>query len=275
VPETSAVPTASVTFIGNATTVLRLGDFTLMTDPNFVPAGARVHLGYGARTTRTQDPAMPMADLPPLDGVLLSHLHDDHFDRLVRAELPRRTSIFTTPQAQRRLRQWQFRAVRGLHTWETFDWTRGDQRLRLTAVPGRHAPGLAGRLLPTVMGTVVELIVDGVCRLRLYLTGDTLCGPFLSEIPRRCGDIDAMVVHLGGARLLGLLLSMDDRHGVALTELIRPRLTIPVHYDDYTVCKSPLSDFLSRAREHGLAGIRPIARGDAVDLPVRPLVNPR
>jgi L-ascorbate metabolism protein UlaG (beta-lactamase superfamily) len=36
---------ASMTFIGNATTVLRLGDFTLLTDPNFVSAGSRVHLG--------------------------------------------------------------------------------------------------------------------------------------------------------------------------------------------------------------------------------------
>jgi L-ascorbate metabolism protein UlaG (beta-lactamase superfamily) len=270
VPEESAEPRASATFIGNATMLLRLGDFTLMSDPNFVPAGARVHLGYGAWTRRVRDPAMPMADLPPLDFVVLSHLHDDHFDQKVRAELPHRTPIFTTAQARGRLSRWGFQAVRDLQTWESYDWARGRQRLRLTAVPGRHAPGLAGRLLPQVMGTVIELIVDGVCRLRLYQTGDTLCGPFLEEIPRRCGDIDAMVVHLGGARLLGVLLSMDDRQGVALTELIRPRLTIPVHHNDYTVCKSPLSDFLDRAREHGLTGVRPITRGDTMSLPVRP-----
>lgn len=262
-------PGASVTFIGNATTLLRLGDFTLLTDPNFVPAGARVHLGYGAWTRRVRDPAMPLADLPALDLVVLSHLHDDHFDRTVRAELPHRTPIFTTAQAHRRLSRWGFRAVRELPTWETYDWARGRQRLRLTAVPGRHGPGLAGRLLPQVMGTVIELIVDGVCRLRLYQTGDTLCLPSLEEVPRRCGDIDAMLVHLGGARLLGVLLSMDDRQGVALTELIRPRLTIPVHYDDYTVCKSPLSDFLARAREQGLTGVRPITRGDTINLPLR------
>lgn len=268
--EMPAVPTASLTFIGNATTVLRLGDFTLMTDPNFVPAGVRVHLGHGVRTRRLLDPAMHLADLPALDGVLLSHLHEDHFDQVARAELPLRTPIFTTPQARRRLRQWRFRAVRDLHTWETYDWSRGRQRLRLTAVPGRHGPGLAGRLLPDVMGTVVELMIDEVCRLRLYVTGDTLYGPFLEEISRRCGDMDAMLIHLGGARVLGVLVSMDDRQGVALTELIRPRLTIPVHFDDYAVCKSPLSDFLQRAREHGLAGVRPITRGDKLNLPLRP-----
>jgi L-ascorbate metabolism protein UlaG (beta-lactamase superfamily) len=134
VPETTSIP-ASVTFIGNATTVLRLGDFTLMTDPNFVPAGARVHLGYGAWTRRVHDPAWSLADLPARDGVLLSHLHEDHFDRMVGAELSHGTPIFTTPQAQHRLRRWRFQAVQGLPTWETYDWTRGRQQLHLTASP--------------------------------------------------------------------------------------------------------------------------------------------
>src|SRR4051812_40029021 len=115
-------PGASVSFIGNATTLLRLGDFTLLTDPNFVPAGSRLHLGYGAWTRRLVDPAMTMAELPALDAVLLSHLHSDHFDRLVRRELAHETPIITTPEARRRLRRWHFSEVSGLPTWETRDW---------------------------------------------------------------------------------------------------------------------------------------------------------
>jgi L-ascorbate metabolism protein UlaG (beta-lactamase superfamily) len=214
---------ANITFVGNATTVLRLGEFTVLTDPSFVSAGSRVHLGYGAWTRRIVDPALSVAQLPRLDAVLLSHLHGDHFDRVAREQLPSAVPIFTTPQAARRLRRWKFRAVRGLPTWETYDWRRGRQRLRITAVPGRHGPGFADRLLPDVMGSVVELLVGEVCRIRLYITGDTLHRPFLADVPRRCGDIDAMVIHLGGTRLLGMLLTMDDRQGVALTEMIRPR----------------------------------------------------
>jgi len=262
--------TAEVTFVGNATTLLKLGSFTLMTDPNFVPAGSRLHLGYGAWTRRLLDPAFTMDALPPLDGVVLSHLHADHFDRVARADLPHSTPIFTTPQARRRLRRWEFRAVRGLPTWETYEWTRGRERLRITAVPGRHGPGPAARLLPDVMGSVLELQVDGVCRTRVYITGDTLSRPFLAEVPRRCGDIDAMIVHLGGTRLLGMLLTMDDRQGVEVAELIKPRMTVPVHFDDYTVFTSPLSDFLTRAERHGLTGVQPITRGETLTLPVRP-----
>jgi L-ascorbate metabolism protein UlaG (beta-lactamase superfamily) len=260
---------ANITFIGNATTVLRLGDFTVMTDPSFGTAGSRVYLGYGAWTRRVVDPALSMAQLPRLDVVLLSHLHGDHFDRVAREQLASAVPIITTPQAVRRLRRWEFRAVRGLPTWETYDWSRGRQRLRITAVPGRHGPGFVDRLLPDVMGSVVELLVDDVCRIRLYITGDTLHRQFLADVPRRCGDIDVMVIHLGGTRLFGMLLTMDDRQGVALTELIRPGLTVPVHYDDYSAFTSPLGDYLVRAREHGLAGARPISRGDTLSLPLR------
>ena len=260
---------ASVTFIGNATNVLRLGAFTLLTDPSFVPAGSRVHLGYGMWTRRLKDPAASIAQLSPFDAVLLSHFHGDHWDRVATAEVPRTTPILTTPQAQRALRRRRFEDVRGLPTWETYDWSRGRQRLRVTAVPGRHGPGVTDRLLPDVMGSVVELAEDGRLRLRLYLTGDTLYRPFLEEIPRRCGDIDAMIIHLGGTRILGMLLTMDDKQGVATTRLIRPGLTVPVHNDDYKVQKTPLSAFLDTARQHGLTGVRPIARGDCLALPLR------
>jgi L-ascorbate metabolism protein UlaG (beta-lactamase superfamily) len=260
---------ATVTFVGNATTVLRLGTFTLLTDPAFGAAGSRVYLGYGAWTRRVKDPALRTGQVPRLDAVLLSHLHGDHFDRVARDWLPSSTPIITTPQAQSRLRRQHFSAVRGLPTWECHEWDRDRQRLRITAVPGRHGPGVVDRLLPDVMGSVIDLEEDGRRAIRLYITGDTLFGPHLEEIPRRFGEIDAMLIHLGGTRLLGILLTMDGRQGVEATHLIRAGLTLPIHYDDYRVFRSPLSDYLTRARAQGLTGVQPIGRGDTIDLPLR------
>ena len=61
-------PDASLTFIGTATTVLRLGSFTLLTDPNFVRRGQRVHLGYGLTSKRRTDPALTPAQLAEYAG---------------------------------------------------------------------------------------------------------------------------------------------------------------------------------------------------------------
>ena len=264
---------ANVTFVGNATSLLRLGGFTLLTDPAFGRKGSRVYLGYGAWTKRLRDPALDVLQTATIDAVLLSHLHSDHFDPAARRALEPTLPIITTPQAERKLRRKRFVAVHGLPTWECHEWSRDRQRLRVTSVPGRHGPGFVNHLLPDVMGSVVELEVDGRCALRLYITGDTLHDRALKEVPRRFGEIDAMLIHLGGTRLLGMLLTMDDRQGVETAHLIRPRLTIPVHFDDYQVMKSPLSDFLTRARHQGLTGVQPIGRGDTLELPLRPGVT--
>jgi len=80
-----------------------------------------------------------------------------------------------------------------------------------------------------------------------------------------------MLIHLGGTRLLGVLLTMDAEQGVALARLVRPGLTVPIHYDDYRAFRSPLGDFLSAmtARDPALQ-VRAIRRGERVPLPTSP-----
>jgi L-ascorbate metabolism protein UlaG (beta-lactamase superfamily) len=262
-------PLASVTFVGNATTVLRMGDFTLLTDPNFLHAGQRAYLGYGMWTRRLKDPALDIPDLPPLDGILLSHLHGDHFDRVARRGLPRDLTVVTTPAAQRRLRRWGFRAANGLATWESHVFVRGDQLLRVTAVPAHHGPLGLKRLMPPTMGEIVELERDGRPLLRLYISGDTLYHRELAEIPRRYPHVDAMLVHLGGTRVLGVLLTLDGRQGNQLTRLMRPRVTVPIHYDDYTVMRSPLRDYVDEVnRNASVTQLLTVRRGETVQLPL-------
>ncbi len=88
-----------LTFVGTATTVLNLGSFTVLTDPNFLHQGQRAYLGKGLWTRRLTEPALLPSDLPPLDAVVLSHLHGDHFDRVARRELARDQPVLTTPAA--------------------------------------------------------------------------------------------------------------------------------------------------------------------------------
>jgi L-ascorbate metabolism protein UlaG (beta-lactamase superfamily) len=258
---------ASLEFIGTATTLLRLGPFTILTDPNFLHRGQRAYLGKGLVSKRRTEPALQPADLPGLDAVLLSHLHGDHFDRVARRELDRGLPIFTTPEARGRLQQWGFAGAVGLQTWGNRVLESGGARLSITAVPGQHAPSFARPLLPPVMGSVLELDVPGAERFRLYVTGDTLYRPWLRDVTDRLGPLDAMVVHLGGTRILGLLVTMDADQGARLVELLRPPVTVPVHYDDYTVFRSPLQDFVDEWHRRDLPGaLRTVARGETISL---------
>lgn len=57
------------------------------------------------------------------------------------------------------------------------------------------------------------------------------------------------MLHLGGTTLPGgLIVTMDALQGTDLVEAVRPHHVLPVHYDDYTVMRSPLSDFIERTR---------------------------
>lgn len=144
---------------------------------------------------------------------------------------------------------------------------RDDETLRITAVPGQHGPAVVHRALPPVMGSVVDLERAGRRVLRVYVTGDTLCRPWLRAVRERLPDIDVMVAHLGATRVLGVLVTMDGVQGADLVELIDPGSTVPVHFDDYPVFRSPRSEFESEMTVRGLAGgLRPVERGETVPL---------
>jgi L-ascorbate metabolism protein UlaG (beta-lactamase superfamily) len=243
--ETPSLAEGSIFFVGTATTVIRYGGFTLLTDPNFLHAGDHVHLGYGLTTQRVTNPAIEIDALPPLDLCILSHMHEDHWDRVATAQLPKNLPVVTTGHAAQKLGKVGFTQTHALKTWESFSATKGNIQLRITALPGRHGPGLLNALLPPVMGSLLEWSEGGQQpRLRLYISGDTLIYEDLHEIPRRYPNIDLALLHLGRTRVLGLLVTMDARQGVQALRIIQPREAIPIHYNDYTAFKSPLSDFI-------------------------------
>jgi L-ascorbate metabolism protein UlaG (beta-lactamase superfamily) len=256
-----------MTFGGNATMLLRVGPFTLLTDPNFLHRGERAYLGYGLWTTRLTEPALQPAQLPALDAIVLSHLHGDHWDRYATEHLRKETPVVTTQEAAQRLGQWGFGAAADLRPWQSSEFTRDTETLRVTAVPGVHGPGPLARLLPPVMGTVLELVRGGEVAWRGYITGDTLRRPFLAEVLQRCGPLDVVIPHLGGTRALGVTVTMDARQGADLVEMLRPPLTVPIHYDDYGRFASPLGDFVGEVQRRRLPGELRIAhRGQTISL---------
>jgi L-ascorbate metabolism protein UlaG (beta-lactamase superfamily) len=256
-PSSSVSPdlrTGSIVFIGTATALIRYAGFTLLTDPNFIHIHEQVDLGYGLSATRQTNPAMEIHELPPLDLVLLSHFHKDHFNQVAERELDKALPIVTTPEAAEALRQRGFVALHALETWADVAISKGDARLRITAMPGRHGPPVVSLALPEVMGSILEFQSGASDRgFRMYITGDTLVIDALQEIPRRYPEIDLALLHLGGTRILGILLTMDAEQGVEVLQVGKPKRAIPIHYNDYDVFKSPLSDFQRAVEAAGLA----------------------
>src|SRR5918997_2831946 len=129
------VDEVTMTFGGNATMLLRIGPFTVLTDPNFVRRGQRVYLGKGLWTKRLTDPAIEPTQLPDLDAIVLSHLHGDHWDRIATARLDRTTPVVTTREAAQALNRRGFAEATDLAPWQEHAMVRGAETLGVTAVP--------------------------------------------------------------------------------------------------------------------------------------------
>jgi L-ascorbate metabolism protein UlaG (beta-lactamase superfamily) len=270
----SAANTAegSVQFIGTATVIIRHGGFTILTDPNFLHKGEHVHLGYGLTSERLTEPALALDRLPPIDFVLLSHLHGDHFDHLVEERLDRKLPIVTTPSGASELKEMGFNRAVGLERWESLIVKKGTATMRITAMPGRHGPPVVAAALPSVMGSMLDFDASENTppRWRMYISGDTLVYDDLREIPKRYPGVDVALLHLGGTRVLGVLVTMDAEQGIEALRIVNPDVAVPIHYDDYTVFKSPLGDFQEAVRRAGLESkVRYIRRGETLSFRTR------
>lgn len=71
----------TVTWIGHSTFLIRLDGTTILTDPVFGSRiGIRLLGGLTVGPSRLVPPALELRDLPPVDLILLSHAHMDHYD---------------------------------------------------------------------------------------------------------------------------------------------------------------------------------------------------
>lgn len=237
-----------VYFIGNATTLIRFGGITILTDPAFLHRGAHVDLGHGIWARREVEPACQVADLPPVDLIVLSHYHGDHFDDVAAQDLDKDLPVISTADAVGKLRPLGFANGYPLDTWDSHRVEKGDARLTITAMPALHAADDAtAALLMPVNGHLLDFSRDDQLLYRLYITGDTMLHDWLKDIPRRYPGIDLGLIHTGGTTMLVTVVTMTGEQGVQAVEITRPRTAIPIHYNDFSVFMSGLDDFKKAA----------------------------
>jgi L-ascorbate metabolism protein UlaG (beta-lactamase superfamily) len=67
-----------------------------------------------------------------------------------------------------------------------------------------------------------------------------------------------------------VMVTMDAKQGLQLMRLVDPDVTIPIHYDDYNVFLSPLSDFKDQVDKDGYEKrVVYLDRGDAYGFSVK------
>lgn len=179
----------SLTWLGHASFLIRLGGRTILTDP-FLSERASPSADYGPR--RYVPPGLAPEALPPIDLLLLSHDHYDHLDLRTLARMGdlSGTTLVAPLGLSRHLAAFRFGRVVEL------DWLESATvaGLQVRAIPAIHFSkrSLFDRNRSLWCGFRVEAASGS-----LGFTGDTAYGPVFAELGRTLPGPDLLLVPIG------------------------------------------------------------------------------
>jgi len=202
-----------LTYIGHATTLLRLDGVTILTDPML-----RGWLG----PLKRQGP-MPDADVPlRADFVLVSHLHRDHLDLPSLRRVPASTPVVVPRGAGHWVARAGAERVREVAVRETASV----DDVEITGVPAVH-DGYRDRHRGQEIEPLGYLLRRG--GRTVYFAGDTDLFPEMSEL----GQVDVALLPIWGWGTSIGEGHLDPEKAVRALQMIRPRLAVPIHWGTF------------------------------------------
>ena len=235
-PEKSRAGADTLTWIGHASFLGRLGGGRYLVDPIFSERAGRLYRRHAA-------PGLRPADLPSLDALLVTHSHYDHLDRESVTALPRDVAVCVPLGLGRWFRRRGFGRVAELDWWQSA----GCGPLRVTLVPARHWS--RRRVWDTNRTLWGGFVVEAEGRA-VYHAGDTAWFDGFAEIGRRFPDLLAAMLPVGSydpAWFMENYHLNPEQAGRAFLELGAQRL-VPMHWGTFRLADEPLAEPIERLR---------------------------
>lgn len=220
-----------ITLLGHSSVLLEVDGVTLLTDPVF---SKRASFSQSFGPKRFYPAPISIADLPPIDVVLLSHNHYDHLDRhavpqLVRSGPNGGAPVFVASEGVgRHLRQWGVAATVRELNWmsSTVVETAGGATLKLTALPARHFSGRGLRRNRTLWSS---FLLESA-RHRIYHGADSGFYPGFAEIGERLGPFDLALLEIGAFDSLWADIHLGPDNALRAAHDLRTDVLMPIHW---------------------------------------------
>ena len=247
-----AGPNPSVTWVGHATLLVRMGGLRFLTDPNWSTRAGPTRF-TGAH--RHVAPGVEIGDLPPIDFVVISHNHYDHMDmptlRRLAADHPE--AWFLVPLANGELLR-----EHGIDRVVELDWGESQEVEGVTVhcLPARHWSGRGifdqGKALWSSWAVTTP-------DRRFYFAGDT--GEFrgFQTIGEALGPFDLAALPIGAyePQVMMKPVHLDPEQAVRAALALAARRVLGIHYGTFDLSDELLGEpperFRAAAEAAGLA----------------------
>ncbi|MCW2937506.1 MAG: outer membrane protein romA [Actinomycetia bacterium] len=265
-PAGPAAEGLAVTWYGHASTLVEIEGRRVLFDPVW---SKRCSPSQSVGPRRLHPVPVPLADLPRVDVIVISHDHYDHLDlHTIKALARDQDAPFVVPLGVgAHLAKWGVAASRVIE----LDWGESAQvaGLDLVATAAHHFSGRGLASNPTLWGSWV---VAGSDR-RVFYSGDSGYFDGYAEIGRDHGPFDLTLIQIGAYSPYWPDIHMTPEEGVATHVDVRGGLMVPVHWATFVLAlhdwAEPVERLLTEAgdREIRVAVPRPGERIDVDDAP--------
>lgn len=278
---TPALMKPAITWVGHATMLVQANGLNVLTDPIFSERASPIQ-SVGPK--RAQAPGLSLAQLPPIDVVLISHNHYDHLDKnsvLALSNRAQASTLFLVPLGVKALfDDLNIKNVKELDWWDSVN-VKGVE-FNFTPVQHWSARGLGDRS-QTLWGGWAVL----GAQTHWYFSGDTGYSQDFVDTQKRFAD--RQTAAKGGGFDLALIAVgayeprwfMKDQHvnpaeAVQIHHDLRAKRSVGVHWGTFNLTDEPLDqppkDLALAVKERGLAAdaFTVMAVGETRVLPARP-----
>lgn len=221
--ELSVVQEPSITWLGHAAFIIRVGGKTILTDPYL----QRTAGPFGLGPKRFVESPLNGKELPKADIMLVSHNHYDHLDAKTIAEYPYKAET----QVIVPLGLGSFFSKRGYQKVLEQDWWDSWKldNFTITTLPAVH---FSGRGLGDGNKTLWASFAIDSGQQKLWFSGDTARGEVFKEIGERMDGFDYALIAIGAyePQVIMQNVHITPEEAVEITQTIGAKKAIGMHW---------------------------------------------
>ncbi|MEG1020673.1 MAG: MBL fold metallo-hydrolase [Myroides sp.] len=244
----------SVQLIRNATLVIEYNGKKILVDPMFSPKGT-IDSWAGIQRNPTVELKMPLEEIvKDVDLVLVSHSHEDHFDKFASQKLDKSIDLIIQPADVDFFKKENFTNATVLEDNKVWNG------INIHRIEGQHGSGEVLKM----MGKTSGFVLQAKNQPTVYIVGDAIWTEDIKKTIKKFKP-DYIIVNSGGALIQGfenVPIIMDEAQTMELIKNSGKAKVIAVHMDALDHCRTTRSSLKKKAAELKISTDKLMIPGD-------------